>query len=70
LCRRGKAGEALACLHAIMGKLKLEVNAEKTRICKMPDGTFDSWLRPSTEVACLENCLSRDACFPIPKRPI
>jgi hypothetical protein len=24
-----------------MGKLKLEVNAEKTRICKMPDGTFD-----------------------------
>jgi RNA-directed DNA polymerase len=41
LCRRGKAEEALACLHAIMGKLKLEVNAEKTRICKMPDGTFD-----------------------------
>ena len=28
-------------MHAIMGKLKLEVNAEKTRICKMPDGTFD-----------------------------
>ena len=41
LCRRGKAEEALASLHAIMGKLKLEVNAEKTRICKMPDGTFD-----------------------------
>jgi RNA-directed DNA polymerase len=41
LCRRGKAEEALAYLHAIMGKLKLEVNAEKTRICKMPDGTFD-----------------------------
>ena len=41
LCRRGKAEEALRYLHVIMGKLKLEVNAEKTRICKMPDGTFD-----------------------------
>jgi group II intron reverse transcriptase/maturase len=41
LCRRGKAEEALRHLHAIMGKLKLEVNAEKTRICKMPDGKFD-----------------------------
>ena len=37
LCRRGKAEEALAYLHTIMGKLKLEVNAEKTRICKMPE---------------------------------
>ncbi len=41
LCKRGKAEEALAYLHAIMSKLRLEVNAEKTRICKMPDGTFD-----------------------------
>jgi RNA-directed DNA polymerase len=41
LCKRGRAEEALAHLHAIMRKLKLEVNAEKTRICKMPDGTFD-----------------------------
>jgi len=41
LCRRGKAEEALSHLHAIMGKLKLEVNAEKTRICKMPDETFN-----------------------------
>ena len=31
----------MAYLHAIMGKLKLEVNAEKTRICKMPADTFD-----------------------------
>ena len=37
LCKRGKAEEALRSLHAIMGKLKLEVNAEKTRICKMPE---------------------------------
>jgi RNA-directed DNA polymerase len=41
LCRRGKAEEALAYLHAVMRKLKLEVNADKTRICKMPDETFD-----------------------------
>ena len=41
LCKRGKAEEALAYLHAIMGKLRLEVSVEKTRICKMPDGTFD-----------------------------
>ena len=41
LCKRGKAEEALAYLHAIMGKLRLEVSAEKTRICKMPDETFD-----------------------------
>ena len=31
----------MAYLQAIMRKLKLEINAEKTRICKMPDGTFD-----------------------------
>ena len=28
-------------MHAITRKLKLEVKAEKTRICKMPDGTFE-----------------------------
>jgi RNA-directed DNA polymerase len=41
LCRRGKAEEALQRLREIMGKLKLTVNEEKTRICKMPDGQFD-----------------------------
>src|SRR6266699_3140523 len=38
LCRRGKAEEALQRLH---GKLKLTVNEEKTRICKVPEGQFD-----------------------------
>ena len=33
LCRRGKAEEALQRLREIMGKLKLTVNEEKTRIC-------------------------------------
>jgi group II intron reverse transcriptase/maturase len=41
LCRRGKAEEALQRLHEIMGKLRLTVNEEKTRICKVPEGEFD-----------------------------
>ena len=34
LCRKGKAEDALQRLREIMGKLKLAVNEEKTRICK------------------------------------
>jgi RNA-directed DNA polymerase len=41
LCRKGKAEVALQRLRAIMGKLKLTVNEEKTRICKVPEGEFD-----------------------------
>jgi hypothetical protein len=41
LCRRGKAEEALLHLRGLMGKLKLTVNEEKTRICKMPEGEFN-----------------------------
>jgi RNA-directed DNA polymerase len=41
LCRRGKAEAALQSLREIMGKLKLTVNEEKTRICKAPEGEFD-----------------------------
>ena len=41
LCRKGKAEEALQQLREIMGKLKLTVNEEKTRICKVPEGEFD-----------------------------
>jgi len=41
LCRKGKAEEALSQLREIMGKLKLTVNEEKTRICKVPEGQFD-----------------------------
>jgi group II intron reverse transcriptase/maturase len=41
LCRRGSAEKALHHLREIMGKLKLTVNEEKTRICKVPDGEFD-----------------------------
>ena len=41
LCKRGKAEEALQWMREIMGKLKLTVNEEKTRICKVPEGEFD-----------------------------
>src|SRR6267142_5352078 len=41
LCRKGKAAEALQRLREIMGKLKLTVNEEKTRTCKVPEGEFD-----------------------------
>jgi RNA-directed DNA polymerase len=39
--QHGKAEEALQWMRAIMGKLKLTVNEEKTRICKVPEGEFD-----------------------------
>ena len=41
LCRKGNAEEALLHLRALMSKLKLTVNEEKTRICKVPEGEFD-----------------------------
>jgi group II intron reverse transcriptase/maturase len=41
LCRKGKAEEALLHLRRLMGKLKLMVNEEKTRICKIPEGGFN-----------------------------
>jgi RNA-directed DNA polymerase len=41
LCKHGKAEEALQWMRAIMGKLKLTVNEEKTRLCKVPEETFD-----------------------------
>jgi group II intron reverse transcriptase/maturase len=41
LCKRGRAEEALTQMREIMGKIKLTVNEEKTRICKVPQGEFD-----------------------------
>ena len=41
LCRRGKGEEALARMRQLMGKLKLTVNEEKTRSCKVPEGEFN-----------------------------
>ena len=41
LCRRGKADEASKWMRRIMTKLKLTVNEDKTRICRIPDERFD-----------------------------
>jgi len=41
LCRKGKADEALQRLREIMGRVKLTVNEEKTRVCTVPEGEFD-----------------------------
>jgi RNA-directed DNA polymerase len=41
LCRHRNAEAALHHLRAIMGKLKLTVNEDKTRICRVPEGEFD-----------------------------
>lgn len=41
LCRRGKAEEALRRMREIMGKLKLTINEEKTRISIIPEEKFD-----------------------------
>ena len=41
LCKRGKAEDALQWMRKIMGQLKLTVNEDKTRICKVPEGEFD-----------------------------
>jgi RNA-directed DNA polymerase len=41
LCQKGNAEAALYHMRSLMGKLKLTVNEDKTRICKVPDETFD-----------------------------
>src|SRR6202162_399481 len=41
LCRRGKAEEALQRMREIMARMKLTVNEEETRMCKVPEGEFD-----------------------------
>lgn len=40
ICTRGSAGEALTRMQAIMGRLKLTVNAKKTRRATLPEGAF------------------------------
>src|SRR5262249_30656073 len=41
LCARGNAEQALVRMRELMGRLKLTVNEEKTRICTVPEGTFE-----------------------------
>jgi len=41
ICCRGNAAEALAAMRQMMSRLKLTVNETKTRVCQLPQETFD-----------------------------
>jgi group II intron reverse transcriptase/maturase len=41
ICCRGSAREAMAVMRTMMSKLKLTVNEQKTRLCRLPEETFD-----------------------------
>jgi RNA-directed DNA polymerase len=41
ICCRGTAERAMVEMRVMMSKLKLTVNEEKTRLCRLPEGTFD-----------------------------
>jgi len=41
ICCRGSAEEAMAEMRKMMSKLKLTVNEKKTRLCRLPEETFD-----------------------------
>ena len=41
ICCRGRGEEALATMRDMMRKLKLMVNETKTRVCKLPEESFD-----------------------------
>ena len=41
ICCRGNARRAMAAMRGIMEALKLTVNETKTRVCRIPDETFD-----------------------------
>jgi RNA-directed DNA polymerase len=41
ICCRGTAAEAMTTMQDMMQRLKLTVNTEKTRLCRLPQETFD-----------------------------
>jgi RNA-directed DNA polymerase len=41
ICCRGTADEAMTTMRGMMSRLKLTVNETKTRLCRLPDETFD-----------------------------
>jgi RNA-directed DNA polymerase len=41
ICCRGQAEEAMTVMRAMMTQLKLTVNETKTRLCRVPEDTFD-----------------------------
>jgi RNA-directed DNA polymerase len=44
ICCRGTADEAMTVMRTMMSKLKLTVNEQKTRLCRLPEETFDFWV--------------------------
>jgi len=41
ICCKGSAAQALEAMRTLMAQIKLSVNEEKTRVCRVPDETFD-----------------------------
>ncbi len=41
ICCRGTAAEAMSAMRSMMSKLRLTVNETKTRLCRVPESTFD-----------------------------
>ena len=41
ICCRGTGEQALAAMRNMIVRLKLTVNEQKTRLCRLPEGTFD-----------------------------
>jgi group II intron reverse transcriptase/maturase len=41
ICCRGSADKAMTAMRTMMSKLKLTVNEQKTRLCHLPEETFD-----------------------------
>ena len=41
ICCRGTAEEAMTVMRGMMSTLRLTVNETKTRLCRVPEGTFD-----------------------------
>jgi RNA-directed DNA polymerase len=41
ICCRGTADEAMTAMRGMMSKLRLTVNETKTRLCRLPEETFD-----------------------------
>src|SRR5208337_4178910 len=41
ICCRGTADEAMSVMRSMMSKLRLTVNETKTRLCHLPDESFD-----------------------------
>jgi len=41
ICCKGSAAQALEAMRSVMAQIKLTVNEEKTRVCRVPSETFD-----------------------------